>query len=72
MKLSIAEKLEQAGIKKYGSLEAYKKSLAERGRKGGKSPKTSPAGFAADPSRAKEASKKGLEARWNNGKNTNL
>jgi len=36
MELSRAEKLEQAGIKKYGSIEAYKKALAERGRKGGK------------------------------------
>lgn len=31
-----AEKLKQAGIKKYGSLEAYKEALAERGKKGGK------------------------------------
>lgn len=34
--LTRAQKLEQAGIRKYGSLEAYKKALRERGSKGGK------------------------------------
>ena len=34
--LTHAQKLEQAGIKKYGSLEAYRQSLKDRGSKGGK------------------------------------
>ena len=33
--LTHAEKLELAGIKKYGSLEVYRQSLKERGKKGG-------------------------------------
>lgn len=31
-----AEKLQAAGIRKYGSLAAYKQSMAERGKKGGR------------------------------------
>lgn len=31
-----AEKLKQAGIRKYGSEEAWRKAKAEQGRKGGK------------------------------------
>lgn len=63
-----AEKLKQAGIRKFGSLEAYKQSLAERGRTGGSAPKKTPSGFAADKNRAKEAGRKGLATRWGNGK----
>lgn len=68
MELSHAEKLKQAGIRKYGSLEAYQQSLVERGRKGGSAPKKAPSGFAADRDRAKEAGRKGLATRWGNGK----
>lgn len=63
-----AEKLKQAGIRKYGSEQAYKEALAERGRVGGSAPKKTPSGFAADRNRAKEAGKKGLATRWGNGK----
>lgn len=31
-----AEKLKQAGIRKYGSEEAWRKAMADQGRKGGK------------------------------------
>ena len=34
--LTHAQKLERAGIKKYGSLELYHQSLKDRGKKGGK------------------------------------
>ena len=34
--LTRAEKLLQAGIKRYGSLEGYKEELKQRGAKGGK------------------------------------
>lgn len=31
-----AEKLKQAGIKRHGSIEAWRKAMADQGRKGGK------------------------------------
>lgn len=66
------EKLRQAGIKKYGSLEAYTESLRERGRKGGSSPKSTPSGFAAmTPEERRKAALKGLRSRWH-GEKTQL
>ena len=43
--------------------------LSQAGRKGGKSHKKTPSGFAANPERAREASLKGLAKRWGHGKN---
>ena len=36
MEQTRADKLREAGIKRYGSLDAYLQSLKNRGRKGGK------------------------------------
>lgn len=36
MELTRAEKLMQTGIKKYGSEEAWRKAMADQGRRGGK------------------------------------
>lgn len=59
MEMSRAEKLQQAGIKKYGSLEAYKKALAERGRIGGRA-SFEGKGFAGmTPEQRREAGRKG-------------
>jgi hypothetical protein len=52
---------EQTAIKKYGSKEAWKKSLSERGTIGGK--KEVPKGFALNKDLARKASKKGLKVR---------
>ena len=72
MEMSRAEKLRQAGIKKFGSLEAYTESLRERGRKGGISPKSTPSGFAAmTPDKRRKAALKGLKSRWH-GEKTQL
>ena len=65
--LTRGEKLRQTMLKKHGSLEAWKKAMQEQGRKGGKSPKTKPAGFAANPELAREAAYKGLAKRWGHG-----
>lgn len=64
-----AEKLKQAGIRKYGSEQAYKEALAERGSRGGKVPRSTPTGFAAmSPDKLKEASRRGGLNRGKNNK----
>ena len=64
-----SEKRKATMLKKYGSEEAWKKALREQGRKGGKSPKTAPSGFAAmTPEERAEAGAKGGRNRWKNAK----
>ena len=62
--LTRGEKLRQTMILKFGSEEAWKKAMQEQGRRGGKSPKTKPAGFAANPELAREAGRRGGLNRW--------
>lgn len=50
-------KMEQTYIKKFGSLEAYKEFIRQRGSKGGS--KKVPKGFAVNREVAREAGRKG-------------
>lgn len=63
-KLTHKQKLEQAAIRRHGSLEAYKKFMSDIGKKGGKSLRKTPSGFAASPERARIAGRKGGMRRW--------
>ena len=60
--LTHAQKLEQAGIKKYGSLKLYRQSLKERGAKGGK---TKGASKRRDSEHYSRIGKVGGNNRWN-------
>ena len=56
------EKLRLAGIKRYGTEEAWRQAKREQGAR---ARRDTPRGFAVmDKAKVKEASKKGLEARW--------
>ena len=63
--LTRGEKLRETMVKKHGSLEAWKKAMQEQGRRGGKSPKTTPSGFAAmTPEQRAEAGRIGGLNKW--------
>ena len=58
-----AEKLKQAGIARYGSEEAWRKALAERGKNGGKAKGDSKRRSTEHYS---QAGKRGAAKRWGN------
>lgn len=61
MEQTRADKLREAGIRRYGSLDAYLQSLKDRGRKGGKKTGISKHRGAEH---YKSMGKVGADARW--------